>query len=103
MGMFDHVKCELPLPDGFNGVGLQTKDFDRSLAVLTITKDGRLVTDNRDWWRDDGKPYDLEFDGQFNFYSLEGDPNGGYIWHEYQATFTDGSLVGIEVLTDAQP
>lgn len=47
MGMFDYIKCELPLPDGWDlandAVGLQTKDFDCEMVEHRITKDGRLM------------------------------------------------------------
>jgi len=33
MGMFDHVRCEVPLPDGFKGE-MQTKDFACTLSKL---------------------------------------------------------------------
>lgn len=43
MGMFDWVRCEVPLPDGFEGE-LQTKDFDEPfLLTHVITKEGRLM------------------------------------------------------------
>jgi hypothetical protein len=49
MGMFDYLKCEHPLPDGYTGpADWQTKDTDdQYLSLYTITADGRLVSD--DW------------------------------------------------------
>jgi len=47
MGMFDYVKCERTLPDGWDltndHVGLQTKDFDCTMTTIKITEDGRLM------------------------------------------------------------
>jgi len=45
MGMFDYIKCEVPLPDGYSGE-LQTKDFCCEMTTHIITKDGRLLVDN---------------------------------------------------------
>ena len=99
MGMYDDVRCEVPLPDGYEG-SFQTKDFECTLALLTITKEGRLITNGRDGWDFDAAdaPRDLEFHGYFNFYdfNLRADPQ----WREYRAKFTDGQLVAIEVVPD---
>lgn len=81
MGMFDYVRCEVPLPDGYEGE-LQTKDFDCQMQQCVITMIGRLTVDG----------VDREFHGIFNFYDL--DRNGK--WHEYNAKFTDGQLVEIK-------
>lgn len=44
MGMFDNVRCEVPLPDGYASAGgYQTKNFECNLDTYTITADGRLV------------------------------------------------------------
>lgn len=95
MGMFDYVHCDVPLPDGWVGKAMQTKDFGRTMAKITITESGRLVTDQRDWWRsDDPEPVDLQFHGVFRFYGCGATVKD---WHEYLAKFTDGQLVGIEV------
>ncbi|SKC08479.1 hypothetical protein [Sphingopyxis flava] len=100
MGMFDVLRCEIPLPDGFTGE-MQTKDFDCTLATLLIRADGRLMIEECDWedvplderpkpdfpfvgscrainkrWRD------LDFHGDFRFYGSAGDK-----WHEYAARF----------------
>lgn len=43
MGLFDYVRCEAPLPDGYQGE-LQTKEFpDPYMLTHVITKDGRLM------------------------------------------------------------
>lgn len=44
MGMFDYIKCEVPLPDGWSGE-LQSKDFDCEMVTHVISSDGRLMVD----------------------------------------------------------
>jgi hypothetical protein len=124
--MFDYVRCEVPLPDGFDGE-LQTKDLNRELVTHVITKDGRLI---REWIThttevpNEERPYpndegirgligsvkihtdsaDAEFHGILNFYGTEGEHGEpSYRWHEYNAKFTDGQLVGIDEVRDATP
>jgi len=109
MGMFDYVRSERELPDGYTGE-LQSKDFDCAMTIILIRDDGRLLIEDSDWEPvpDDELPYpdmpfigcmrtvnrrwrDLDFHGIFNFY-------GGYHtgeWREYNAKFTDGQLVEI--------
>lgn len=49
MGMFDYIRCEAPLPDGWKpDVPLQTKDFDCDLVCHVITEDGRLMLERID-------------------------------------------------------
>lgn len=52
MGMFDYIRCERPLPDGWgqegSAVGLQTKDFDCEMNTHVITADGRLMLERID-------------------------------------------------------
>jgi len=52
MGMFDYIRCEKPLPDGWglegDVVGLQTKDFDCEMVTHVITADGRLMLERVD-------------------------------------------------------
>jgi len=98
MGLYDNVRCEAALPDGYSGGGLQTKDLGCTMSTVTITKEGRLVGHLREWWWSEHKPdRDLEFHGDFNFYGYEGrkpqDPD--WRWHEYTARFTEGQLVRI--------
>jgi len=116
MGMFDYIKCEAPLPDGFEGM-LQTKDFGCEMTTHIITKEGRLMLDNgyhesvpkaeRPNPDDEGilglrgsvrrvhKYEDASFHGIVNFYGTDTDEN----WHEYNAKFTDGQLVQIDLAT----
>lgn len=150
MGMFDYIRCEVPLPDGFVGE-LQTKDFDCAMGEHVITKDGRLVLAILDHTEEVPKaerPYpdapdesilsiagsvrfiwrheDANHHGMVNFYGSEylrsdGTPyreGGGvlhqgqdvvsrktgeplrYVFHEYNAKFTDGRLVEIVVVPE---
>jgi hypothetical protein len=81
MGMYDEIFVQHPLPDDPDGENkntfFQTKDFDCTLSVYTITYDGRLKHSSKD----------MNFDGDLNFYSF------GY---EYLAHFKDGQLQNIE-------
>jgi len=43
MGMYDHLECEVDLPDGSPPFGLQTKCFGCRMERYTITKDGDLI------------------------------------------------------------
>lgn len=146
MGMFDYIRVEVPLPDGWQPDELQTKDFDCELVCHVITHDGILMLEridnteivpkeDRPYPNDDGllgmvgslkhekSLHDSHFHGIVNFYGSEyrnlddtpASPNGvchgpdgvtelqtgvplKHIWHEYNAKFTDGRLVEIEVV-----
>lgn len=100
MGMFDDVRCEVPVPGEPQPKHpqFQTKDFECYLDSYTIKADGTLWRKERD----DGEesaPLQVPFHGLLNFYTYEG---GGHrnadpgIWFEYEAKFTDGKLQGIE-------
>lgn len=44
MGMFDNLKCEMPLPGpGDKDTQFQTKDFEQTFGNYTIKQDGRIV------------------------------------------------------------
>jgi len=151
--MFDYVRCEAPLPDGWDGGDLQTKDFDCEMVTHVITKDGRLMLERIDETHvvpkaerpypdapdDDMRSmcgmlrrfkslHDSNFHGVINFYGSEyrtiddkpaktggvmHGPDGvcdwttkeplKHIWHEYNAKFTEGQLVGIEAVGDTAP
>lgn len=123
MGMFDYIRCEKPLPDGWTPDELQTKDFDCEMVTHIISADGRLMLD-RGYYESVPKherPYpdakrgrmrrvpkyeDANFHGLVHFYGLETvgtraaewHPRGRepiYKRHEYFAKFTDGRLVEI--------
>ena len=120
MGMFDHIYCEYPLPDGFNtkGVEFQSKDLDCMLDYYTITADGRLIHHYREWevtpeaelphpdqpffgsLREKAgsqKMVDTNYHGVLNFYSYEDTHVPPY--REYDAKFTDGKIVSIVLVT----
>ena len=102
MGMFDYVKCEVELPDGkTNECEFQTKDFDDPyLETYTITAEGRLIHDAVRYDIDPPDKHvgkvDMNFHGVLNFYGGLGVDE----WREFNAKFTDGKLVGIEVVAD---
>ncbi len=150
MGMFDYIRCEVPLPDGWSAHDLQTKDFDCQMVMHIITKDGRLMFERIDNMVEvpkserpfpdapDGSlqsfcgsirtittQYDANFHGVVNFYGseyqrMDGSPSSPgpvmhqgdtvcdfetkeplkHIWHEYNAKFTDGQLVEIDLVPD---
>lgn len=127
MGVFDYLRCQHPLPDGFDPskVEWQTKDTDdQYLSLYTITADGRLVSD--DWHMEDvpkaERPYPnddgllglcgsmrrivdkadvpRDFHGDIHFYGNDGDWNSpdGYWWREYRARFSEGKLLQIDLV-----
>jgi len=54
MGMYDYVKCNYPMPKGFEFLQgsnreFQTKDFTNILDEYTITEDGRLIHHEHSW------------------------------------------------------
>jgi hypothetical protein len=101
MGLYDRIRCEYPLPDGFARTnGWQTKDLECALLDYTITADGRLVLDPDE---------EVPFTGTITFYSnnllgcafkgdrpvLATDDDGPPWSREYTATFVDGHLESI--------
>lgn len=115
MGMFDDLIYEaaMPLPDGYQGRNFQTKDFRCDWATYRISAEGRVMqplNENDEIagmlastgvvrWRD------VQFHGWLNFYTLANtNPDYNYVggdnpgeWHGYNAKFTDGQLVMIEM------
>ena len=121
MGMFDYIKCEMPLPATPtmppDGTVFQTKDTDDMyLTVYTIKSDGRLVwrpykmeevppherpqpdTEHPDHWigsfqRVEAEEEGISFDGDLVFYHwAEG------WWWEYCAKFCGGVATEITVV-----
>ncbi len=89
MGMFDEIRCEVPLPDGaaMADVWFQTKSFPAPcLQRYVITHSGRLL---------DSVGHDLEVDGYVTFYITDGSPHS---WREYRARFRDGQLLAIVIV-----
>jgi hypothetical protein len=123
MGMFDYVRCEVSLPDGYGNDNIfQTKDFDNLMHTYTIKSDGTLELSEwflknreheepfklkddffesiKDWQRamtTERKERIVDFHGAFNFYKF--DSNG--VSHEYEAKFTDGKLVEIKAVEES--
>lgn len=129
MGMFDYVRCEMPLPETAvmpKDIMFQTKDTpDKYMTVYTITADGKLS------WRpyemeivpkaerrfpdadDDSllamvgcmrrverEPEFLDYHGDIFFYSYhEG------AWWKYKARFTEGvcQKITLEAFRSASP
>ncbi len=85
MGMFDEIRCAVPLPDSWDSAGawFQTKSFpDPCMRRFTISTAGRLL---------DSAGHDLEPEGYVTFYTRD---SGGH-WREYRAHFREGVLSGI--------
>jgi hypothetical protein len=85
MGMFDYIRCEVPLPDGANPPELQIKDFDCDMLTHVISPDGQLLLEG-------GRKTD--YSGTI-FFSGDG--------HYYSALFDQGKLVRIETRDVAKP
>lgn len=91
MGMFDEIRCEVPLPDGDDNLGIwfQTKSLpDPFMKRFTITSAGRLI---------DSVGNDLEPDGYISFYTTDrtADGSADSHWREYRARFVAGQLQSI--------
>lgn len=100
MGMFDTIYCRQPLPSRLaTDEGFQTKSLHNTLSVYEIGADGRLrelATDDR------GEPIsakskDTGFHGVMRFYTYVGRDI-----KEYEAKFTDGSLVYLRSANEAR-
>lgn len=101
MGMFDEVRCEYPLPDGFDtqGVWFQTKDTpEQYLQRYVLCIDGALVVeDTRE---------SVPFHGALTFYTTNvcgvspkgviTDDNMAPYWAEYCALYDHGVLIKLE-------
>jgi len=117
MGMFDYLKCERVMPDGYDGRAnqFQTKDFECAMVEYQISPEGRLLQpiwhseevpkNERPYPNNDGllgicgslrivveKMHDMNYHGIVHFY----DYNSKQEWHGYLAKFTEGQLVSIE-------
>lgn len=96
MGLFDTVRCLMPLPD-FPAEAerdFQTKTLDDPyLRAYEITRGGRLLQVSDGGHDNLYEEADTQFHGVLNFYT--------YIdtvehWWEYNAKFTDGQCVSVE-------
>ncbi len=99
MGMFDTIRCEHPLPDLEDSASMefQTKSMYSHLESYLITKAGRLVLVGG-FGPGRGRDLDVQYHGMLNFYGTK-EQQQGYNpenWYEYNAKFTDGTLVNVE-------
>ena len=124
MGFFDNIKLSsiINLPE-FEGNILktewQTKDIQDPCMDTYLIKDNRLIKICHEWeevpmgervnvagmnvplirpkktWEED-----TNYHGKFNFYTMIQEPGdtGKDVWYEYQAKFTDGELVNINIV-----
>lgn len=102
MGMFDELRCEYPLPDGWQPARLfQTKDTpDQWMATYVLRADGTL-------WRERPAPVEpVAYHGALTFYTsnIAGASRAGYMTNdetppwcaEYVALFDHGTLLKLE-------
>lgn len=103
MGMFDEIRCQAPLPDGYDAqdVWFQSKSFpDRCMCRYTITVAGRLI---------DSEGNDLEPEGYLVFYTQDppeaepADSVQSNRWLEYRACFVAGQLNSIVRVNEDTP
>ena len=102
MGMFDYIRCEMPLERDHNSRTFQSKDFDCQLALIVIQADGTLFPPNG------GEHSD--YTGKFNFYDLRWLKDGKELpyvsggmeyeseWIEYEATAINGTVNQITLI-----
>lgn len=107
MGMFDEVKCNMPLPDGRTPPGswFQTKSLCCSMAQYTITEAGRLIFHKRQYETDgewEARPgitlpkyklvheeeLDMDYHGDISMCRLKDDDS----FVEYAVRFTHGTV-----------
>lgn len=102
MGMFDYLRVDVPLPNGRKPTGPQTKDLDCCLKTHVITESGRLMVDEADTFEHPERMADSNYHGVLHFCDTDGDPNNAdWKFYEYQAKFTDGQLVEINLLPES--
>lgn len=99
VGMFDHVTCELPMPDGRELAkdAFQTKSLDCLMDFFTITAAGRLIHHQRRYYAasapDARMPepiadIDLNYHGDIEIYAIASDGKLA----RYAVRFTHGML-----------
>ena len=94
MGMFDDLECTMRMPDGHRGPHYQTKDLDCTLNYYRIDGGSLLLVH-----LGSGTTKDMNYHGKLNFYDLTRD----HWWHEYEASFNNGSLESIKVIAVRPP
>ncbi|MDO8564343.1 MAG: hypothetical protein Q7R87_05020 [Nanoarchaeota archaeon] len=86
---FDTLSCEYELPDKeVQDREFQTKSFDCEFDNYIISKDGKLLINNKD------SKADIKFHGDVRFHTSAGKDNSK--WYEYLARFTEGELKWIK-------
>jgi hypothetical protein len=122
MGMFDQLRCHVPLPvEAVQDHVFQTKSLDCTLANYEITPEGRLLEERFDY-EDHSSPDQsilqrlqssmvavnrrweaVDFTGEVEFYtSLRREKGESESWIEFVARFEQGALKGqIELVTCA--
>jgi hypothetical protein len=100
MGLFDTIVCHYSLPVKEHDLitSWQTKDLVCEMRSYVITAEGRLFLHG-------GGGEDTNYHGMLRFYSLfpesfdwsvDFDPTAKQEWVEYEAKFTDGTIVDIK-------
>lgn len=130
MGMFDELRCKLPLPvPGANALGYQTKDTDRQfLDHYEIREDGTLWREAHDL-EDQSDPkaeglgrivgmltrvnkrwVQVTITGEIRFYTMYNLVDGKMVdatsragWIEWSAYFENGKLERLNLLENRPP
>jgi len=100
MGMFDHITCELPMPDGREVVkdSFQTKSLWCCMDLFTITAAGRMIYHTRHYSTSrmpvDVEDVDMEYHGDVQIHGQASD--GKFV--RYAVRFTHGAVEWIRPL-----
>jgi len=90
MGLYDTITCE---QGPAIGMECQTKGLRNLMEHYVITKDGRLMQENKE----------IRFNGKLRFYTSRHDPKAnGRLWFEYEANFKYGKLKSIITITEGE-
>jgi len=107
MGMFDYVRVEYPMPQGWQDREFQTKGTEAmAMDTYVISQEGRLLyedyrlepTDELNFFglpllrRADKRLVDTEFHGDLRFYDFEIPNDCHSELVDWQARFTNGQL-----------
>lgn len=94
MGMFDYLRCEVPLPPGDHSGPYQTKSLACELDTYTIRANGELWGEQYDregWTRSNVRPRQCsDFTGEVRFYGMGDKDASG--WWEFSAYFVNGQM-----------
>lgn len=120
MSLFDIVRSEIPLPDGYEGE-LQSHGLEGASLNYLIRADGRLMIEDVEWEAvpDAQRPYandpnprmrllgafrvvnrewrDTDFHGDIRLSALEVRAGATAVPHDYVARFTHGNLEYIKI------